>query len=63
MIEHVYEAGYLTRQKERDYDPMGSEVFCDVLEKWNRFERLAEKIAGGNFNQAEVIKEARELSA
>jgi len=63
MIEHVYRVGYVTREKERDYDPMGNEVVCEAVEKWRRFQLLAEAVAGGNFNQAEIIKEAKELSA
>ena len=35
MIEHVFRVGYVTRQKERDYDPMGNEVVCDAIEKWD----------------------------
>lgn len=61
MIENVYMAGYVTREKERDYDPMCNHVVCDAIEKWDRFERLAKSIAGGNFNQSSVIKEAKSL--
>jgi len=62
MIEHVYRVGYLTREKERDYDPMGNDMVCEALEKWHRFQLLAKAVADGNFNQAKIIKEARELS-
>lgn len=35
MIEHVFRVGYVTGQEERDYDPMGNEVVCDAIEKWD----------------------------
>jgi len=62
MIEHVYRVGYVTRDKERDYDPRGNEVVCQAMAKWDRLEDLAKQIAKGNFNHAAVIKEARALS-
>lgn len=61
IIEHVYRVGYVTREKERDYDPLGSAVVCDAIEKLERFEKLAEMISDGNFNQKDVISEARLL--
>lgn len=62
MIIEVYAAGYEARHKERDYDPLGNKSVCEAIEKWDRLHRLAVAIADGNFNQAEVIREARALS-
>ena len=40
-IEHIYRVGYVTKEKERDYDPMASEVICDAIEEYNK---VGEKI-------------------
>jgi len=62
LIEHVYRVGYVTRQKERDYDPLGNDVVCDAIERLERLEKLAKAVANGNFNQHEVITEAKLLT-
>jgi hypothetical protein len=62
MIEQIYRIGYVTREKERDYDPMGNATVCEAIERLERLSQLAKQVAKGNFNQADVIKEAKELT-
>ena len=62
MIRGAYDAGYNAREKEQDYDPMRAPAVCAAVEKWDRLHALARQVADGNFNQAEIIKEAKLLA-
>jgi len=57
----VYKCGYEDRRREDDYDPTAHHPVTDLQDERNAFLALAENVAGGNFNQAAVIAEARRL--
>lgn len=43
-IEQIYRIGYVTREKERDYDPLASEAVCEAIEEVERLEREIETL-------------------
>lgn len=45
LIEEVYLAGYEDRQKERDYDPLGSQAVDEALKQFNS--RIKETLEEG----------------
>ena len=45
-IEQIYGIGYVTRQKERDYDPLGSEAVCDAIEEIRNLQQEVERLEG-----------------
>ena len=43
-IEQIYRIGYTTRQKEKDYDPLGDEAVCDAIEEVRNLQQEVERL-------------------
>jgi len=61
MIEHIYRIGYVTAEKGKKYSPQENAVVIHAKNRFERYKKLAESVADGNFNQAHVIAEAKSL--
>jgi hypothetical protein len=61
MIEHIYRVGYVTAEKGKKYSPRENAVVIHAKNIFERYKKLAESVADGNFNQADVIAEAKSL--
>ena len=43
-IEQIYRIGYVTRQKEKDYDPLASDAVCSAIEKVRSLQQEVERL-------------------
>ena len=45
-IEQIYRIGYTTREKEKDYDPLGNEAVCAAIEDIRQLQAEVERLKG-----------------
>ena len=62
LITNCYQAGFDDAQSGMGFKPLDDILVCNALSKVKRYNELANLVANGNFNQADVIKLARELA-